>query len=310
MMIGVLLHYYGSPRTPADVADYYESIIHRRPTAEQVTKLSNSYRAYGRPSPLGSTVERLQLLLENRLNQGDECQFIVERVGKHSPPSVPDVVASMRDRGVTRFVSFPLTPFGSRLGTSNYHRAVRRALTDLTGADSDVSLPVIPVERWYAHDLFVRACSLRLTQAMNWLEDDVQDQAMVVFTTHSMPKDERQTDLSIHEQYSIWAEKVAEKSAVAQWKLSYRSAPGGEDKWLGPDILDVIHDVALDGKKAVIVCPLPTLIENIEVFEEAGSDARSVANDVKLQFVRTELLNDAADMLDLLEQLVRSAVNT
>ena len=91
--------------------------------------------------------------------------------------------------------------------------------------------------------------------------------------------------------------------------LSYRSAPSGSDKWLGPDVREVIREVAARGFKAVVVCPVPTLIENVEVFQETGEDAQEAARQCGLEFVRTELLNDSADMLDLLESLVREAVD-
>lgn len=329
-MIGVVLHYYGSPPTLRDVRDFYGRIIHREPDAASVARLTEQYRAYGRPAPLGATVERIEWLLEERLNRavspndggGEEAgdaarRFLVRRAGKHAPPWVSDVVADMVRQGVKTIVSLPLTPFGSKLGTDNYHRAVRLALQEqgLEQAEpsdgesmSTPAVRVLPIQRWYLHDVFVRGSAFRLRQALSWLPDDVRSAAAVVFTTHSMPKAEVGQLPPLAEQYRSWAEAAARRVGLKEWLLSYRSAPGGDDKWLGPDVLDVIRDVAARGFKAVVVCPLPTLIENVEVFQEAGSDAQAVARQCGLEYVRTELMNDSADFVDLLESLVREAI--
>lgn len=337
-MIGVVLHYYGSPQTLADVRDFYARIVHREPSEEKVARLIQQYRAYGRPAPLGATVERIERFLEERLNRvaslpggdveakpgGNGRRFMVRRAGKHAPPWVHDVVREMVGQGVSTIVSLPLTPFGSRLGTENYHRAVRKALeehgkrwleppvegqpTSLKTEIGTGTVRVIPVERWYLHELFVQASELRLRQALSWLPEDVRRDAAVVFTIHSMPEAETGEPPRLPEQYRSWARETARRAGLAEWTLSYRSAPAGNDKWLGPDVRDVIREVAAKGAKAVVVCPVPTLIENVEVFHDAGEDAQGAAGECGLEFVRTEMLNDSADMLDLLESLVWEAL--
>jgi len=337
-VIGVVLHFYGSPPTLADVREFYARIVHREPSEEKVARLLQQYRAYGRPAPLGATVERIQRFLEERLNrtlsvvkqQGGgpidpwEDRYLVRRAGKHAPPWVGDAVAELLAEGVSTIVSLPLTPFGSKLGSENYHRSVRRALEALgcqpvdllPGASPPVdaaamegrTVGVIPVERWYSHELFLKASALRLGQALAWLPEDLRPFTAVVFTIHSMPEAEAGEAPRLPDQYRLWAEATARRTGISHWMLSYRSAPRGSDKWLGPDVREVIREVAERGFKAVVVCPVPTLIENVEVFQEAGEDAQEAARQCGLEFVRTELLNDSADMLDLLESLVREAL--
>jgi len=219
-VIGVVLHFYGSPPTLADVREFYARIVHREPSEEKVARLLQQYRAYGRPAPLGATVERIQRFLEERLNrtlsvvkqQGGgpidpwEDRYLVRRAGKHAPPWVGDAVAELLAEGVSTIVSLPLTPFGSKLGSENYHRSVRRALEALgcqpvdllPGASPPVdaaamegrTVGVIPVERWYSHELFLKASALRLGQALAWLPEDLRPFTAVVFTIHSMPEAE------------------------------------------------------------------------------------------------------------------------
>lgn len=338
-MIGVVLHFYGSPPTLADVREFYARIVHREPSEEKVARLLEQYRAYGRPAPLGATVERIQRFLEERLNRPSsavklqaggqagprEGRYLVRRAGKNAPPWVGDAVAELVEEGVTAIVSLPLTPFGSKLGSENYHRSVRRALEALGCRPVDLSpgasplvdeaamegrtVGVIPVERWYWHELFLKASALRLGQAVAWLPEDLRPFTAVVFTIHSMPEAEVGEVPRLPDQYRLWAEETARRVGISHWMLSYRSAPSGSDKWLGPDVREVIREVAARGFKAVVVCPVPTLIENVEVFQEAGEDAQEAARQCGLEFVRTELLNDSADMLDLLESLVREAVD-
>ena len=240
-MIGVVLHYYGSPRTLADVRDFYPRIIHREPDAAAVARLVQQYRAYGRPAPLGATVERIERLLEERLNReaspaslgdgdaGDgERRFVVRRAGKDAPPWISDVISEMVEQGVTKIISLPLTPFGSKLGTENYHRAVHRALEENEAgrgnSSPDADVRVIPVDRWYLHDLFVRGSELRLRQALSWLPDDVRPGAAVVFTTHSMPRAEVGEEPPLPEQYRLWAEATARRAGLREWMISYRNA--------------------------------------------------------------------------------------
>lgn len=316
-MTGVVLHYYGSPGCIDEAVSYYADIIHRHPSPDEAEAFVSQYRRFGLPAPLGSIVERIETVLANRLNRNLDGRFVVLRSGQHAPPSIDDVAAKMAAENVREIISLPLTPFASKLGTGNYHLRLSRALDRLFTADRDLSdasaggaltalqRPVIrQVDGWYADPGFIEACAIRLRQAVRWLPGHVQPYATVVFTTHSMPKAEVSDGVPLPDQYRSWAEMTARSAGVSEWRLSYRSAPGGDDKWLGPDVLDVIREEASKGKQGVVVCPLPTLFENIEVVTEAGSDAQTVARELGMEFVRTELLNDASDMVDLLYRLI------
>ncbi|WP_374017767.1 ferrochelatase [Paenibacillus thiaminolyticus] len=85
----------------------------------------------------------------------------------------------------------------------------------------------------------------------------------------------------------------AEEAEIGRWDIAYRSGLPAPQRWLGPDVKDVIRQAAGHGCQAVVLCELTSLTDNVEVYHDLGEDAKRLAEACGMQFVRTEPVNDA-----------------
>src|SRR5947209_8401302 len=66
------------------------------------------------------------------------------------------------------------------------------------------------------------------------------------------------------------------------------------DRWIGPDILDVLRARAADGASAVLVCPAGFVSDHLEILFDLDVEARALAADLGIAFARTRMPNDDA----------------
>ena len=80
-----------------------------------------------------------------------------------------------------------------------------------------------------------------------------------------------------------------------EWSLAWQSAGRTPDPWQGPDILEVIADLADDDTTdGVLVCPQGFTSDHLEVLYDLDVQARSAAEAAGLAFARTPSVNDDA----------------
>ena len=91
----------------------------------------------------------------------------------------------------------------------------------------------------------------------------------------------------------------------ADWALCWQSAGRTGDEWRGPDINDVIRDLAGTGRAdGVLVCSQGFVADGLEVLYDIDIQARGTAEEAGLTFARTRSLNDDAVVMDTLAGLV------
>jgi ferrochelatase len=132
----------------------------------------------------------------------------------------------------------------------------------------------------------------------------------VVFTAHSLPA--RVVDAG--DPYPGLLEQAARAVAQATdaavtHQVAYQSAGLTADPWLGPDIGDVIDELAAGGEVGgVVVCPIGFVSDHLEVLYDIDVVARERARAAGLELVRTRSLNDEPRFVELLAHLARRAV--
>ncbi|MFI8715851.1 ferrochelatase [Brevibacillus brevis] len=273
-MKALLMLSYASLQSIDDIQPFYTHLFHGKiPSPDTLKAAKARFQSIGVADPLGSITARQAMALERRFN-------------KWSQTVLPSC---------TRFRHPPLY---SRTGTAFYYHSVRKAL-EVRGAN----IPVVEINHWHRYPGIAEAISLRLRTALQWLSMENRSEMTVLFTAHSQPGVPEVNNEFI-QAFTELAEEVALRADCKKWMLAYRSAGPAPQKWLGPDVLAMIEKVAESGGKAVVVCDLLSLTENVEAIFDCRIHCRMKAEACGLEFVSTEFLNDSADYMDALVELI------
>jgi ferrochelatase len=117
----------------------------------------------------------------------------------------------------------------------------------------------------------------------------------ILFTAHSLPR----RILDDGDPYP--SEVAATASAVAAvarfddstpWAVGWQSAGRTPEPWLGPDVLEVIDDLATGAAPGLLVCPCGFVADHLEVLYDLDIEARGRADARGLAFARTPVVND------------------
>jgi ferrochelatase len=283
---GAVVMAYGTPASLDDLEAYYTHIRRGRPpSAEQVAELRSRYEAIGGTSPLRAVTEAQADRIAARLGDG----WLVEVGMKHASPFVEDAVDTLTSKGVERIVGVVLAPHDSRGSVGEY----------VTRVEAASSVPTAFVRSWWdlpEHVAFLAGAI-----------GDVPPRTKVLFTAHSLPERVLAGDLYV-EELAAAASRVAESAGLRDWDTAWQSAGRTPEPWRGPDVLEVLDDVAATGSAdGVVVCPHGFVADHLEVLYDLDVVAAERAASLGLAFRRTRSLNDDAAVLAALAERVRAA---
>jgi protoporphyrin/coproporphyrin ferrochelatase len=317
--IGVLCMAYGTAAGPEDVERYYTDIRGgRAPSPEHLAELKSRYRAIGNRFPLLDITRRQAGGLERALNVGDTGTpgFRTYLGMKHSAPFVAEGVDQMERDGIERAVGLVLAPHWATMSVESYVERVDKAVADLGRGPSFTF-----VRSWYDHPNFVRFLAGRVGDALAKLPTNARDDAAVIFSAHSLPTrehdGERRCKLCfapacaarceyVH-QLGETARLVADAAGIHPGRVAigWQSAGRTPDPWWGPPVEDVIRELAAAGRSAVVVCSAGFVADHLEILYDLDIEARQVADDAGIAFVRTEMPNADPAFVRVLAQVVR-----
>ncbi len=283
--VGVIVMAYGSPATPADVEPYYTHIRRGRPpTAEQLADLQRRYDALGGVSPLAARTEAQRAAIERALEDRRPGRYRVVLGQKHAAPFIEDAVTALADEGIVSSIGLVLAPHYSAFSVGQYQERA-------TAAGNVCGLSHIGIDHWHLEPAYLEF----LTAAVQDARRSMPERHKVVFTAHSLPERVLAGDPYPDELRQSAAEVAARLGLHrwAGWSLAWQSAGATPEPWRGPDILEVIRDLAGTGRSdGIVVCPQGFTSDHLEVLYDLDIEARRVADQVGLAFARTRSLND------------------
>jgi ferrochelatase len=313
--VGILCMAYGTAAGPEDVERYYTDIRGGRPpTPEHLQELRDRYAAIGNRFPLLDITRRQAAGLERELNAAaDTGPGFRSFLGmKHSPPFIAEGVAEMREAGIERAVGLVMAPHWSGMSVETYIDRVEKAVADQGGPAFTF------VRQWYDHPLFVEFLASRVSDALEPLDPAVRDDAVVVFSAHSLPTrtledgSRRCTLCSQCEEGCRYVEQLLHTSELVSGMLGrsnstigWQSAGRTADPWWGPPVEDVVRDLAGQGIPAVVSCSAGFVADHLEVLYDLDVEARKVAEEAGLAFARTEMPNDDPAFVRALAAVLR-----
>lgn len=258
------------------------------------------YAEIGGGSPLVAITGQQAQALQRRLT-ADGDAFRVTVVMRYTPPRADEAVGAMRAWGATRVVALPLYPHYSQATTGS-------SLADLEGAlaRGGLDCPLVRIADYHDHPGYLDAVAATVRRGLERLGPDAAEQATVLFSAHSLPRSLVERGDPYQRQVEACTRGVASRLELRRWMLAYQSR-SGPVKWLEPDVLGTIEQLARDGCRALLVVPISFVSDHIETLHEVEIEMRAFAAGRGIpRFERAPALNVGDGFIGALEQIVRS----
>jgi ferrochelatase len=283
--IGVLVMAYGTPASVDDIEPYYTHIRRGRPAPpELLEELIGRYAAIGGISPLAARTEAQRAAIETALEAIAPGRYQVVLGQKHATPFIEDAVEELAAAGITTTVGLVLAPHYSGFSVGQYQGRAAEA-----GKAHGITHHAI--DSWHLDPAYVDF----LTDAVTAADATLPDNRKVLFTAHSLPERVLADD-PYPEQLRQSAAAVGDRLGLdpwSDWSIAWQSAGRTPEPWRGPDILDVLRELAATGAtEGVLVCAQGFVADHLEVLYDLDIEAAGVADELGLAFARTRSLND------------------
>ena len=308
---GVCLLYMGGPERLEEVQPFLKALFSDRDliqlpggallqrafarliAARRAPRVKQRYARIGGGSPLVATTRQQARLLQARLaSTGD---FRVEVAMRYSEPRAERAVASLAEQGVRRCVALPLYPHYSSATTGSSHKDLRRAL-----AASGASIRLLEIDDFHDNDRYLDALAARVNEGLEGLGGEVT----VLFSAHSLPRRLVQRGDPYQRQVEATVAGIVERLELKRWRLGYQSR-SGPVRWLDPDTLQLIDELARGGERRLLVVPVSFVSDHIETLHEIDVEMRHYAAQRGIEtFARAPSLNDDDAFIEALQQLV------
>lgn len=287
-MNGLILFSYNMLLKRNELTAFYEHLFHGKLPSGYLENKLPVYEAFGMTDPLSHYTQSIARNL-----QSDNLR--VYHGCKHSKPFVESAVEQAVKDGCQKIYMLALSPLISKTGTISYEQKVMKYLQQHAPHIEAISL-----NGYSGDERFVKLIATHVQEALMYIGDH---NPTILFTAHSLPGTEK-ANQDFLQQYEQLATSVMAQLPRLEYRLAFRSVGHATQKWLRPDIVTVIEEEYTKGTKAVIVCELLSIIENMEVLEEIGQQAKARALQLQMEFIQMRYLNDSYSFVSFLKALI------
>jgi len=301
MFDAVLLVSFGGPQGRDDIRPFLANVLRgRRVTPERVEEVAHHYELFDGVSPLTALTQKQADGLRQRLAAaGHPLPVYVGMRNWH--PYLVDTLKKMYADGVRRAIGFIAAAHHSYSSCQQYRENVAFAQEALRKEDGHIDITF--VDSWFDHPQFIAANAAHVRDALNRLPADVQEEARLVFTAHSIPKSMAEASQYEH-QLSVSCAAIAKQIGLP-WALVYQSRSGRpQDPWLEPDVCDYLRREHEEGLAAAVISPVGFLCDHIEVLYDLDREAADVCTSIGLPMVRAAAVNDDPLFLNMMADVV------
>ncbi|WP_067621535.1 ferrochelatase [Alicyclobacillus acidiphilus] len=296
--LGLLVMAYGTPRSLDEVLPYYTDIRRGRPPSEeQLNDLVRRYQAIGGVSPLAEITTRQAEGLARILNEDGGRPVQMYQGMKHTRPFIADAVEQMVKDGIEEAIGIVLAPHYSTMSIGTYHSKVRETAEQFGGPRFKL------INEWHMEPTFLDVLTQRVDEALTKCAN--RDEAMVVFSAHSLPERILQMNDPYVDQLHESGNEVARRLNLKHFTFGWQSAGRTNEPWLGPDILDLLRDLKKQGFAEIVSCSQGFVADHLEVLYDIDIEAQQVAKELGVHLVRTRQMNDDPAFLKALANVVR-----
>ncbi len=278
---------YGTPGSVDRMKCYLSDIRGGRPMSDEFVKeFQHRYSLIG-GSPL-TTLTYDQAKKTGTLLQQRGHDIAVYVGMRHWSPWIKDAIGQMYLHGVEEAVGIVMAPHFSKMSIGKYWAKIDEA-QHMHGTNIKFSY----VDSWYRQPKFLQALESRVRAGLEKFPPEVRHKVKVVFTAHSLPERLIKMGDPYDNELKDNARIIAGRLGDIDWMFSYQSAAETGEPWLGPQIEDVVVDLAKEGYKHVLVAPIGFVCDHVEILYDIDIEARQIAEAHGLQLERIESMNSA-----------------
>jgi protoporphyrin/coproporphyrin ferrochelatase len=303
MIDSVLLIAFGGPTGPDEVQPFLEIVARgRRIPPARLQEVAEHYmRLPGGRSPLNELTDAQAQALARVLEAaGQPLPVFVGMRNWH--PFLHETLAEMAAHGVRRALGVILSAFRTEASWERYQADVAAARARTPGAPEVVFAPP-----WFDHPRFIAAVADRAHAALAAIPTDRRRWTPLIFTAHSVPVAMAEASPYVSD-LTTAAREVVSRLGHPRFSIAYQSRSGAPgDRWLEPDVGDVLTILASDGERAAVVVPIGFVCDHVEVLHDLDVEARDVASSLGLVLHRASAVNDHPDFIAMLADLVTRA---
>lgn len=298
---GVILLAYGGPESLDDIPDYLLDIRGGRETPQHlIDDITERYRLIGGRSPLLAITRSAATQLQQQIG-------LPVYVGmRHWQPFIEEAVDAALKDGVRRLMAICMAPHYSTLSIEKYREKLEEAI-----ANNNQAVELIFVESWYDQPRYLQGIADNVRQTLRFWPKSAQSRVKIIFTAHSLPQFilERGDpyDRQLRETANLLASQL--ELTPERWLFSYQSAALTGVPWLGPQIEQLVAELAAKGETDLLIAPIGFIADHVEVLYDIDIGVRRIAQEQGVRIERTPMLNDRQPLIEALAALVRKNLN-
>jgi ferrochelatase len=302
----VLLVSFGGPEGPDDVMPFLENVTAGRGVPrERLLDVAEHYYHVGGVSPINGQNRALLAALRDDFDEHGVALPLYWG-NRHWAPTLPDVLAQMRDDGVTNAIAFLTSAYASFSSCRQYRDAIERARAEV----GDGAPTVDRLRQYFNHPGFIEPMVAGVVSALEQLPAEYRESAPLAFVAHSIPSAMDATSGPSGGAYTAQLAEAVRLVAAGvggahEATLSFCSRSGAPSvPWLEPDIGDRLEEFAGEGKRAVVVVPIGFVSDHMEVAYDLDTEAAEQAAALGLAFVRSATVGTDPRFVSMVRELV------
>ena len=292
---------HGGPDSLDDVEPILRHIMKERvPSPEIIAQIKERYRLIGGKSPLLEIARQQAHALELELNK-KTSRFKVYVGMRHWTPFIKEAVGRIVDDAPRQLIAVSLAPQYSKLSVGAYIHTLKSAL-----ADAGSGLPVTAVESWHDQPLLLDAFAKKVKEALADYPEALRSTVPILFTAHSLPE----RILAEGDPYPNELEKtvagIVKRLGPVSHRFAYQSRGMSPGKWLGPEVDDVLNDLASKGERDLLLVPVGFVSDHVEILYDVDILYKNTARSKGIELRRTESLNTSPLFIQALAAVVHA----
>ncbi len=300
MCDAILIVSFGGPEKAADVLPFLENVTRgRNIPRERLLEVANHYYALGARSPINEQCRVLVAALRTELDRNG-LSLPIYWGNRNWHPMLADTLRQMRSDGVKHALAFVTSPYSSYSGCRQYRENIAAAQAEIGQGAPKVD----KLRAFYNHPGFIEASADRVRQTLSESFENETDGVRLLISAHSIPSSMAETS-DYETQLQETSRLVAEAAGFRRWDLVFQSRSGApRQPWLGPDILDHLRTLHLEGVRKILVAPLGFVSDHVEVLYDLDAEALRMATELGIKMARSATVGTHPAFVKMIRLLI------